>query len=75
MNHTCHATKCTTAVPPRMFMCKTHWYMLPKAMRDGIWALYRPGQEVTKDPSTAYLSHAMECVRYVADLEEEKCAN
>lgn len=67
--HTCHARHCTTAVPPKMFMCKQHWYMLPKDMRDKVWALYRPGQEVTKDPSMAYLNHAMACVNFVADKE------
>ena len=43
--------------------------MLPKVMRDGIWALYRPGQERTKDPSMEYLNHAMECIEYVAAHE------
>jgi hypothetical protein len=43
--------------------------MLPKDMRDKVWALYRPGQEKTKNPSMEYLNHAMECVKYVADKE------
>jgi len=48
-----------------MFMCKPHWYSLPKDMRDWIWATYRPGQEVTKDPSPEYLEAATACVQYL----------
>lgn len=68
-SHTCHARHCTTGIPPKMFMCKQHWEMLPKDMRDMIWSLYRTGQEKTKDPSMEYLNHAMACINYVADKE------
>lgn len=53
-----------------MFMCKRHWYMVPKHLRDAIWANYRPGQEVTKDPSSEYLEVAMQAIRAVADKEK-----
>ena len=71
MKHLCHAQGCKTAVPPKMFMCKAHWYMLPKWMRDTLWSLYRPGQEIDKDPSLQYLQHAMACRDYVAQKERE----
>lgn len=45
MAHTCHAIGCSKKVPPAMFMCKSHWFRVPKFLRDGIWATYRPGQE------------------------------
>lgn len=38
-----------------MWGCKQHWFMLPKFLRDRVWATYRQGQEITKTPSTAYL--------------------
>ena len=56
--HTCHWPGCETAVPPAMWGCKAHWFKLPKALRDRIWATYRPGQEITKTPSAAYLDAA-----------------
>lgn len=46
MTHTCHAIGCNTLVPPKMFMCKPHWFELPPVDRDLIWALYNPGQEI-----------------------------
>lgn len=64
--HTCHAEGCNTTVPPRMFMCRTHWFALPKSYQDAIWATYRPGQERTKDPSLEYLAAAGNAVNYLA---------
>lgn len=67
--HTCHAMRCDVQVPPRMFMCRKHWFMLPKAMRDRVWELYVPGQERRKDPTSEYIDHAMACVNFIAEKE------
>lgn len=67
--HHCHARGCKTAVPPKMFMCKRHWYMLPKRLRDAVWATYRPGQEVTKDPSDMYMAVSREAIEWLARHE------
>lgn len=67
--HLCHADGCTTPVPPRMFMCRLHWFSLPKAKRDAIWAAYVPGQERRMDPSPAYLDAAFDAVAWLADKE------
>src|ERR1700741_4674823 len=53
--HICHAPKCTSRIPPKMFMCKTHWYMLSQPARSYIWAAYEDGQEIRKDPSEWYI--------------------
>lgn len=70
MSHTCHWPDCQRAVPPAMWGCRTHWFTLPKALRDAIWREYRPGQEITKNPSKAYVEVALEvqrwCVAYIA---------
>lgn len=52
--HLCHAHGCKAQVPPKRFACKTHWYMLPKFLRDAIWREYRPGQEEDKAASCRY---------------------
>jgi hypothetical protein len=69
MDHLCHARGCKTAVPPVMFMCRLHWYMIPKKDRDLVWALYQPGQEITKTPTMEYLVHADHCIDAVAKKE------
>ncbi len=55
MNHTCHAHACEVPVPPRMLMCLRHWRMVPKKLQSAVWATYREGQEIDKDPSDAYM--------------------
>lgn len=54
LEHYCHWIGCQKVVPPAMWGCKKHWYQLPKKFRNKIWATYRPGQEITKDPSPQY---------------------
>lgn len=58
--HTCHWPGCQRHVPPKMWGCAPHWFTLPKALRDRIWAAYVPGQEISKTPSEAYLAVARE---------------
>lgn len=68
--HTCHAFGCTVAVPPMLFMCKGHWFMLPRNLRDAVWHHYRPGQELRQvEVSEAYLDTVDICIDYVARLE------
>jgi hypothetical protein len=59
MKHTCHWVGCTVEVPPSMWGCKSHWFKLPKHLRERIWATYRKGQEVDKTPSKAYIESAL----------------
>jgi hypothetical protein len=58
--HACHWPGCTKQVPPALWGCPTHWYRLPRSLRDRIWHSYLPGQEATGRPSAAYLEAARE---------------
>jgi hypothetical protein len=64
-NHECHWPGCDKQVPPAMWGCKKHWFMLPKYLRDKIWRCYRPGQEVDGDPSDEYLEAAREVQEWI----------
>jgi hypothetical protein len=66
-DHTCHWPRCDWQVPPAMFMCKVHWFKLPKYLRDKIWNAYIPGQEATMTPTEEYLAVADEAQRWIAD--------
>lgn len=72
MAHHCHATNCTTPVPPEMFMCKRHWFSLLPIMRKKIWRTYRVGQCDDWQPSREYCDVAIECVSFIAKLEGVK---
>lgn len=52
--HLCHIPGCTTAVAPRLLMCAPHWRMVPRPLQAAVWASYRTGQEVDKQPSEAW---------------------
>ena len=69
MAHTCHATGCTVPVPPEMWGCRRHWFMVHKAIRDRIWQTYRAGQCDDMNPDDAYLHAAKEAVIAVAKRE------
>ena len=64
--HTCHWPGCLAQVPPAMWGCRKHWFKLPKALRDKVWAAYRPGQEERLDPSQEYLAVADEVQEWIA---------
>lgn len=66
MAHTCHWPGCTAHVPPRMWGCRTHWFRLPKNLRDRIWDTYVPGQEITKTPSKEYIEVANAVQQWIA---------
>jgi hypothetical protein len=69
MPHTCHATGCQVPVPPKMLMCRKHWYMVPSPLRREVWRLYRPGQEIDKRPSPEYLDVMQAAIDAVAEKE------
>ena len=73
IKHTCHWPNCTVEVPAKMWGCKSHWFTLPKGLRNKVWATYKPGQEITKTPSKAYIIVAGQvndwCREYIAKGE------
>ena len=71
-NHTCHWPNCEEQVPPAMWGCKKHWYKLPQALRNKIWATYKPGQEVNMTPSVAYLEAAKEVQNWIEINEDSR---
>lgn len=69
MAHHCHATGCKAHVPPEMWGCKKHWFMVPYAIRQRIWKTYRVGQCDDMNPSKDYLLAAKAAVIAVATRE------
>lgn len=65
MNHTCHWPGCNVEVPPKMWGCRVHWFRIPADLRNRIWATYRPGQEVNKNPSAAYINAAADVQQWI----------
>lgn len=68
--HECHWPGCTKQVPPAMWGCRRHWFMLPLTLRTRVWETYRPGQERSLTPSREYVEVAREVQRWI--LESRK---
>jgi hypothetical protein len=66
--HGCHWPGCAAQVPPAAWGCKKHWFMLPKELRDKVWAAYRPGQERNLTPSRRYLEVAHEVESWITSF-------
>ncbi len=69
MSHVCHAINCKIEVPPEMLMCKKHWFMVPKDIRNQIWEHYRSGQCNDKKPSREWLMAAKNAIKTVWEKE------
>lgn len=69
MSHHCHATACGRTVPPEMWGCRKHWFMVPAVIRNRIWGAYRAGQCDDMNPSTEYCEAAKAAVIAVAIQE------
>jgi hypothetical protein len=65
--HNCHWPGCNQQVPPAMWGCRTHWFKLPKTIRDRIWQEYHSGQEETLTPSKEYISAAQEAQIWIKE--------
>ena len=63
--HACHWPGCDKRVPPAAWGCRPHWYKLPLALRNKIWAAYRTGQEDTKTPTRRYVEVAREVQNWI----------
>ena len=43
MSHECPANGCTAAVSGSMLMCRPHWYMVPKPLRNAVYSAWADG--------------------------------
>lgn len=66
-SHHCHWPNCKEQVPPAKWGCRKHWFALPLALRNKIWAAFRPGQEKDMKPSEEYLAAANEVQHWIVN--------
>lgn len=52
----CPIPGCGEQIDPTRLMCRRHWYLVPKELRDRVWATWRSGQGAfTHEHQTAVL--------------------
>lgn len=62
MSHECPATGCTREVSIDMLMCRSHWYMVPHAMRTAVWNAWQDGAGAGTTQHTAAINAAIRSV-------------
>ena len=62
MSHDCPAQGCTRGVSPSMLLCRPHWYMVPKPLRDAVWAAWADGTGAGSPAHRAAISAAIDAV-------------
>jgi hypothetical protein len=67
--HYCHVSGCKIQVAPKYLMCMGHWRRVPADLQRAVWRTYRPGQEVTKDPSPEYLAAAKAACEFIEGVQ------
>jgi hypothetical protein len=62
MTHECPATGCTREVSITMLMCRSHWYMVPGAIRTAVWNAWQDGAGAGTTQHTAAIHAAVRSV-------------
>ncbi len=65
----CAATGCSERIPPHLLMCRVHWKLVGRDVRQRVMRHYQIGQERRGDASEAYRAAAAEAIRQVARIE------
>lgn len=65
--HTCHWPGCPKQCAPAAWGCRPHWFTLPVALRNKVWAAYRPGQEADFGVSRRYVEVAREVQDWIVN--------
>jgi protein gp37 len=67
----CSAQKCEREVSSKLFMCGSHWRMVPRRLQLAVWQHYRPGQEQDGKVTAKWLEAAQAAIQAVAQREAE----
>jgi hypothetical protein len=64
--HTCQVDDCIAVIPIAWVMCRRHWQMLPRPMRDALWSEYLVSVELGPAPVFTVRRDALE---FIAERE------
>lgn len=60
--HNCPASGCTLNVATHKLLCRTHWYMVPRALREAVYAAWANGIGAGSPSHRAACADAIEAV-------------
>lgn len=62
ITHLCPVKGCGKRVPLDQLMDKTHWYMVPKPLRNAVWAAWQDGEGAGSPQHDAAVDAAVRAV-------------
>lgn len=62
LTHECPATGCASDIPYGMLICRSHWYMVPQAIRTAVWNAWQDGAGAGTTQHTAAIRAAIRSV-------------
>lgn len=51
--HGCPIKGCPADIPSRLLMCRDHWYLVPRELRDEVWRTHREHGVLSAEYSAA----------------------
>lgn len=61
----CEITGCGEQIDPGRLMCRDHWLMAPKSLRDAVWAAWRDFDPSSRESIQRYRDARDAAVGYV----------
>jgi hypothetical protein len=59
----CPSPRCGARIDPTRLMCRRHWNLIPKRIRDRVWATWHSGQAATSREHQHAVSQAIAVCR------------
>jgi hypothetical protein len=63
MSHKCPGPGCTARVADHMLMCRPHWYQVPRALRNDVWAAWDNGMGAGTIEHTEAITAAIDALK------------
>ena len=60
--HECPAAGCDRKIGYGLLMCRSHWYMVPKSIRDTVWKAWEHGEGAGTPGHSAAIRAAIKSV-------------
>lgn len=70
-SHPCPAPGCPLTVPTSKLACKTHWFMIPRDLRNRVWDAWAGGLGAGSPAHHAAISDALEALKAKIESDSE----
>jgi hypothetical protein len=65
MSHKCPGLNCDQQVPADQLACRSHWFSLPRDLRNRVWSAWRAGDQ------TRHAAAVRDAISHLQAIEHE----